>query len=77
MFHEIVKEEIQIGSSQIQLKSLELQSCKISATGELLNQTFDKLHHDVIPKLEFRECTFDEPDVKITSIFFMCCPNSL
>ena len=29
MFHEIVKEEIQIGFSQIQLKSLELQSCKI------------------------------------------------
>ena len=76
-FNEIVKEEIQKGSGQIRLKSLELKSCKIDrATGELLKATFDKLHHDVIPKLEFGECSFDEPDVKITSIFSMCCPKS-
>ena len=77
MFNEIVKEEIQKGSSQIRLKSLELKSCKIDrTTGELLKATFDKLHHDVIPKLEFGERSFDEPDVKITSIFSMCCPKS-
>ena len=76
MFNEIVKEEIQKGSSQIRLKSLELKSCKIDrATGELLKATFDKLHPKV-EKLEFGECSFDEPDVKITSIFSMCCPNS-
>ena len=73
-FNEIVQEEIAKGSSEIRIKHLELKGCKIDReTSELLKFTFDTLNHDVIPKLEFGERSFDEPDVKLTSIFSKCC----